>query len=159
MGDETNSSPHGRDWFARVAHLLTQVLEEWKESFHAGGISPEVRRASPQALAEAILNSVHCCVAALGASLLLPHQPCQGPPGSSKPGLAEPKPDRGRNMGTEGGYPDTSSRMDELPGLLGLPGAQAFRRIGEVVTIVAGVEPLGEVICRRCFSLLVDPNR
>lgn len=159
MEDETKSPIHGKDWFARAVHLLTQILEEWKQRCRTGGSSPGVRRASPQELAEAILNSVHCCVAAVGASLLLPHQPSQDSPGSGKPGSTKRKPDRGGNMETEACYLDTSSRTDVLPELLGLPAAQAFRRIGEVVNIAAGVEPLGEAIYHRCFSLLVDPNR
>lgn len=159
MEDETKGPLHGQDWFARAVHLLTQILEEWKQYCHAGGSSPGVRRALPQELAEAILNSVHCCVAAVGASLLLPPQPSQDSPGSGKPGSTKRKPDWGRDMETQGCHLGKSSHKDELPGLLGLPAAQAFQRIGEVVTIAAGVEPLGEAIYHRCFSLLVDPNR
>ena len=118
----------GRDWFARATHVLTQVLGEWKQGLDAGDGSPGVQGASSEEVAEAILNSVHCCVAAVGASLLAPRQgECSG--------------------------------IDGLPAPLDLPAAQAFRRIGEVVTISAGTDlSIGEAIFRRCSSLLENPN-
>ncbi len=129
-----------RDWFARATHLLTQILEEWKQGFLAGEGSPGVQAASAEEVAEAILNSVHCCVAAVGASLLLPHQP-----GHANEGAI-----RGQER----------SGMDVLPAPLDLPTVQAFRRIGEVVTIAAGAElSIGDAIFRRCSSLLLaNPN-
>ncbi|CAM9847101.1 unnamed protein product, partial [Ectocarpus sp. 12 AP-2014] len=44
-------------------------------------------------------------------------------------------------------------------GPLGVPAAQAFRRIGEVVGVAAGLEQLGDALLRRCSSLLAKPNR
>lgn len=140
MEEEAIEKLPDRDWFARATHLLTQVLGEWKQGFHAGESSPGAQGASPEEVAEAILNSVHCCVAAVGASLLLPHQP-----GDANEGTIHEK-------GLSG--------MDGLPATLDVPAAQAFRRIGEVVMIAAGAElSIGKAIFRRCSSLLLaNPN-
>lgn len=129
---EDEAKPPDRDWFARTTQLLSHVLEEWKRDVRGG------EGASPEEVAEAILNSVHCCVAAVGASLLLPHESCQG---------------------NGGVHLDAPSGMGRLPTPFDPPVAQAFRRFGEVVTIAAGADnSVGEAIYRRCSSLLASPN-
>lgn len=129
---EDDAKPPDRNWFARATHLLSHVLEEWKLRFRDG------EGASPEEVAEAILNSVHCCVAAVGVSQPLP---CQS------------------GLGNGSVHSDAPSGMGGLPSPLDPPVAQAFRRFGEVVTITAGADhSVGEEICRRCFSLLANPN-
>lgn len=130
---EDEAKPSYQDWFARVTQLLSHVLEDWKRRARGG------EGASPEEVAEAILNSIHCCVAAIGASLL-PRQSCHG--------SGDVRSDALSGMGMVG-----------LPAPLDLPVAQAFRRFGEVVTITARADhSVGEAICRRCSSLLANPN-
>lgn len=129
---EDEAKPPDQDWFARATQLLSQVLEEWKRRVRGG------EGASPDEVAEAILNSVHCCVAAVGASLPLSSQSCQG------------------NTDAPSGAP---SGVSGLPAPLDPSVAQAFRRFGEVVAITAGADhSVGEAICGRCFSLLANPS-
>ncbi|CAM9413171.1 unnamed protein product [Ectocarpus sp. 12 AP-2014] len=163
MEDEGEAGGHNPDsrpdraWFSRATQLLRQILDQWKrQRFPAGGRegdSPGLG-ASPEAVAEAILNSVHCCVAAVGASLVIPT--------SGKPGLAKRQQDLDRNVGAEGVVGEAGVGMTNEggpSGPLGVPVAQAFRRIGEVVGVAAGLEQLGDALLRRCSSLLAKPNR
>lgn len=129
---EDEAKPPDRDWFARATQLLSQALEEWKRHVRGGEGAP------PGEVAEAILNSVHCCVAAIGASLPLPRQSCQwnGDALSAAP-----------------------SDVRGLPAPLDPSVAQAFRRFGEVVTIAARADySIGDAICGRCTSLLANQN-
>lgn len=173
-----------RDWFTTSVHLLTGILEEWEHHHRAGSTSsipslpqhpspvkkmqdPTHSISSPEDVAEAILNSIHCCVAAVGVSLgqdlrmpLLPRLPshpevyaAQGRQGSTERQLC-----RGEARHQES-CPGASSDGDAATATLTLRVAQAFRRIGEVVSIAAGVEALGEPLCRRCFSLLTNASR
>lgn len=129
---EDEAKPPDRDWFARATQLLSHVVEDWKRRVSGG------EGASPEEVAEAILNSVHCCVAAVGASLPLPRQSGQG------------------DGDTHSDAPSSASR---LPAPLDPPVAQAFRRFGEVVRITAGADhSVGKAICGRCFSLLANPS-
>ncbi|CAM9570933.1 unnamed protein product [Ectocarpus sp. 6 AP-2014] len=163
MEDEGEAEGHNpesrpdRAWFSRATKLLRQILEQWKrQRFPAAdqeGDSPGLG-ASPEAVAEAILNSVHCCVAAVGASLVIPT--------SGKPGLAKRQQDLDRNVGAEDVVREAGVGMTNeggATGALGVPVAQAFRRIGEVVGVAARLDQLGEALVRRCSSLLAKPNR
>ncbi|CAM9876477.1 unnamed protein product, partial [Ectocarpus sp. 4 AP-2014] len=163
MEDEGEAGGHNPDsrpdraWFSSATQLLRQILDQWKrQRFPAAGRegdSPGLG-ASPEAVAEAILNSVHCCVAAVGASLVIPT--------SDKPGLAKRQQDLDKNVGAEGGVREGGVGMTNEggpSGPLGVPVAQAFRRIGEVVGVAAGFEQLGDALLRRCSSLLAKPNR
>ncbi|CAM9644384.1 unnamed protein product [Ectocarpus fasciculatus] len=155
-----HNNPHSRPdrtWFSRATQILRQILEEWKrQRFPAVGReggSPGLGP-SPEAVAEAILNSVHCCVAAVGASLVFPT--------SGKPGSAKRQQDLDRNVGAEGGGLEAGVGMTKEEGLTGpldLPVAQALRRIGEMVGVAAGLDQLGDALLRRCSSLLAKPNR
>lgn len=155
-----HNNPHSRPdrtWFSRATQLLRQILEEWKrQRFPAAGReggSPGLGP-SPEAVAEAILNSVHCCVAAVGASLVFPM--------SGKPGSAKRQQDLDRNVGAEGVGREAGVGMTKEGGLTGpldLPVAQALRRIGEMVGVAAGLDQLGDALLRRCSSLLAKPNR
>lgn len=164
MEDEGEAGGHSnppsmpnRAWFSRATQLLRQILEEWKrQCFPAAGRkggSPGLG-ASPEAVAEAILNSVHCCVVAVGASLVIPT--------SGKPGSAKRQQGLDKNVGAEGVGRQAGVGMTNEEGLiapLGLPVVQAFRRIGEVVGVAAGLDQLGDALLRRCSSLLAKPNR
>ncbi|CAM9654224.1 unnamed protein product [Ectocarpus sp. 12 AP-2014] len=163
MEDEGEAGGHNPDsrpdsaWFSRATQLLRQILDQWKrQRFPAAsrdGDSPGLG-ASPEAVAEAILNSVHCCVAAVGASLVIPT--------SGKPGLAKRQQHLNRNVGAEGVVREAGVGITNeggATGPLGVPAAQAFRRIGEVVGVAAGLEQLGDALLRRCSSLLAKPNR
>lgn len=167
-----NSSP-GRDWFARASHILARVLEEWGRCFRARNASGKVpvpesttqRDPSPDEVAEAILDSIHCCVAAISVSLV-------GDLGlSAPPPFAWTSPSRGdadllnRNSGGSGITQNHGLRAksgtgtDEATAPLHLPAAKALRRVGEVVSIAAGVQVLGEALWQRCSSLLTGPKR
>ncbi|CAN0305043.1 unnamed protein product, partial [Ectocarpus sp. 8 AP-2014] len=163
MEDEGEAGGHNSDsrpdraWFSRATQLLRQILDQWKrQRFPAAGRegdSPGLG-ASPEAVAEAILNSVHCCVAAVGASLVIPT--------SGKPGLAKRQQDLDRNIGAEGVVREAGVGMTKEGGPSGpldVPVAQAFRSIGEVVGVAAGLEQLGDALLRRCSALLAKPNR
>lgn len=163
MEDEGEAGGHNPDsrpdraWFSRATQLLRQILEQWKrQRFPAAGreVDSPGLGASPEAVAEAILNSVHCCVAAVGASLVIPT--------SGKPGLAKQQQDLDRNVGVEGVVREAGVGMTNKrgpTGPLGVPVAQAFRRIGEAVGVAAGLDQLGDALLRRCSSLLAKPNR
>ena len=126
---EDEAKPPDRDWFARATQLLSHVVEDWKRRVSGG------EGASPEEVAEAILNSVHCCVAAVGASLPLSSQ------------------------GNRDTLSDAPSGASGLPAPLDPPVAQAFRRFGEVVTITAAADhSIGEAMCGRCSSLLANPS-
>ncbi|CAM9377697.1 unnamed protein product [Hapterophycus canaliculatus] len=140
----------GRDWFSRATSLLQQILEGWKQCLHPREGLPG-RGASPEQVAEAVLNSVHCCVAAVAASLF---SPCETPPISAtrqRTGVDD-------DDGNQGAHPEGSSGMKRMLTFLDLPVAKAFQRIGEVVTLAAGMDLLGEALFRRCSNLLADPK-
>lgn len=178
--------PPGRDWFARTAHLLSRILQDWEHAFRArntstpaqalsGHRSPEIQvpestrmDVSPEDVAEAVLNSIHCCVAAVGVSTgqdlcvaPLPPSPSHPPvsTASGTPCAPAREPGGGGQMGNKDLCPESTSKTDEAATLLGLPAAHAFRCIGEVVSIAAGLEALGEALYQRCCSLLVNLSR
>ena len=129
---EDEAKPPDRDWFARAIQLLSHVLEEWKRRTRGG------EGASPEEVAEAVLNSVHCCIAAVGASLPLPRQ---------------------SGLGGGGLHSAAPSSACRLSAPVDPPVAQAFRRFGEVVRITAEADhSVGEAICGRCSSLLANPS-
>lgn len=156
-------------WFARSALLLTQTLEDWERGFRPGGTSPTPslsQKTSPEDVAEAILNSVHCCVAAVGVSLgqdvgvpLFPRSPPT--PKTNSGGQGPDRERKSRKREEEAGEEESclgdkpcTDRETPLVSVV-----QAFRCIGEVVSIAAEVEALGEALARRCCSLLTNPSR
>ncbi|CAM9584868.1 unnamed protein product, partial [Laminaria digitata] len=165
-----NSPPH-RDWFARASGILSRILEEWGRCFHAGNASrgvpvPEsitLRDPSPDEVAEAILDSIHCCVAAIGVSLVHDLGSSASPPWkSSSSGDADLSKRKAGGSGigqNQGLCAKSGTGTGEATAPLHLPAAKALRRVGEVVTIAAGVEVLGEALWQRCSSLLAGPNR
>lgn len=167
-----NSSP-GRDWFARASHILARVLEDWGRCFRARIASGKVpvpesttqRDPSPDEVAEAILDSIHCCVAAIGVSLVddlglstSPALAWMSPSSGDADFLNQKSGGRGitQNRGLRA---KSGTGVDEATAPLHLPAAKALRRVGEVVSIAAGVEVLGEALWQRCSSLLAGPNR
>ena len=168
------NSPPDRDWFARASRILARVLEEWAGSFRAGNASEELpapesttqKDPSPDEVAESILDSVHCCVAAIGVSLI----DALGLSTSSRPNawmstssgdadLLNQKPGGSVIAQNHGQRAKSGTGADEATAPLHLPAAKALRRVGEVVTIAAGVEVLGEALWQRCSSLLAGPSR
>ena len=167
-------SPPCRDWFARASRILAGVLEEWHQQLRAGNASGEIpvpesttkRDPSPDEVAEAILDSIHCCVAAIGESLvddlgLSTSSPpfAWMPTSSSNADVSNRSPSGSGIAQNHGPRADSSTGADEATAPLHLAAAKALRRVGEVVTIAAGVEALGEALWRRCSSLLAGPNR
>lgn len=164
--------PQAQAWFARAAHLLIAVLHEWEQGTSPSLVSSpgdEVlksrsRTPSPEEIAEAVLNGVHCCVAAVVASL---GQNLRSPiallsptdQGSSTAPRDSRDPEQERGSGQKentqprprGKY-STSAVPDGRVG-------QAFRLIGEIVSAVSGVETVAEALARRAFSLLGNPSR
>lgn len=162
-------------WFAHSALLLTQILEEWERGLCPGGTSltPAFsKNTSPKDVAEAVLNSVHCCVAAVGVSLgqdvgvpLLPRSPppsqapsATGTTDSVEQGLGGERKSSEKEGKKESCLGDKSC-TDRETARLCVPVVQAFQCIGEVVSIAAGVAEVGEALARRCCSLLTNPSR
>lgn len=168
------NSPPCRDWFARASRILADVLQEWRQHLRAGNASGEVpvpesttqREPSPDEVAEAILDSIHCCVAAIGVSLvddlgLSTSSPPFAwlPTSSGDADLLNRSPGESGIAQNHGQRVKSGTGADEATAPLHLPAAKALRRVGEVVTIAAGVEALGEALWQRCLSLLAGPNR
>lgn len=152
------TSTCGRNWFSRATSLLQQILGECSRCFRSKEALPG-RGASPEQVAEAVLNSIHCCVAAVAATLLSSRQSSPVYSASGSPGSSTRGTDGEDAEGKEGAYPGESPGMKGMLTLLDLPVARAFQRIGEVVTRSAGTDLLGEALFRRCSSLLSNPNK
>lgn len=163
--ERPSNTPPDRDWFARASRILARILEEWGRCFRAwnasGGVSvPESttqRNPSPNEVADAILDSIHCCVAAVGVSLVHDLDLSASPPMSTSSGDVDCL---NQKQGGSGIRPCAKPRAgtEEATAPLHLPVAKALRRVGEVVTIAAGVDLLGESLWQRCSSLLTSPN-
>ncbi|CAM9923426.1 unnamed protein product [Scytosiphon promiscuus] len=148
---------HGRDWFSRASSLLQQILGEWKQSFHPIQDLPGCG-ASPEQVAEAVLNSVHCCVAAVAASLLSPSQSSLVSSASSSSDSCRRGPGCDDTEGDKVSHPEASSGVKKMLTLLDLPVARAFQRVGQVVTLTTEIDLLGEALFRRCSNLLANPT-
>lgn len=185
--DRACRSPTGRSWFERAANSLSQILEEWKLRLRWSGTSsgepvspvsgyplPRAQKeqwahpdALPKDVAEAILNSTHCCVAAVSVSLgqdlrvpLFPLPPPHPSVSDTTRMQQSTEPDQGgpEDIRLDGSRHEEHSSGDPATAFLGPLAAQAFQRLGEVVSVAAEVEALGEAICQRCFSLLANPT-
>lgn len=165
-GDErsrSSLSAPGRDWFSRATSLLQETLEEWKQRHHARNGSPAslpAHGASPGQVAEAVLNSVHCCIAALATSMSAAREagPCSSVSGSTDEPRRRLDSDQGEAEPTEGADQGASHGVKGMLKLQDLPVAKAFQRIGEVVTLAAGIDLVGKALFRRCSSLLAKPK-
>ena len=180
----SSESPASRDWFKRAMDILAGILSEWKRNLNEGipsiHASSLVRScddlvsesthpyATPNAVAEAILNSVHCCIAAVGVSLgqdmLAPlfTEPLSQPHASA----SDKKREQTARQSGRGCVQNKQSRQgsdagihEAVTGLRGDKGVKALRRIGRLVASAAAVDAVGQALCKRCFCLLANPTR
>lgn len=170
---EASRSSDGQDWFSRATDFLTGILRQWERCYKIGR-APQLDPSSstlashtditPQVIAEAILNSIHCCIAAVGVSvgqdLLTPlsNEPerLSQLPTSSRDKKHGPT---GWSMENEKPNAESASGSHRTPTGLRVDGAvKTLRLIGRLVASAA-VNAVGRALCERCFSLLSNPTR
>lgn len=170
---EASRSPDGRDWFRRATDFLTGILGQWERCYKIGR-APQLDPSSkalashtditPQVVAEAILNSIHCCIAAVGVSV---GQDLLAPLSNEPEFLSQlPTSARDKKQGPTGGRMENEKRNVEsasgthiTPTGLRVDGAvKTLRLIGRLVASAA-VNAVGKALCERCFNLLSSPTR
>lgn len=148
------------------------VLREWERaSRKRSTLSPKSSEAlnscdeppSAEEVTEAILNGVHCCVAAVGTLL---GEDWRNPIAASCPGDRYPatapcdsRVEEQKRRGGRGGSDEQFSPGNAPTSVALNRGLRAFRLIGEIVSTVAGLETIAEALAQRAFSLLGNPSR
>lgn len=171
--------PLHHDWVERTVILLDQILQTWErrmedrspsQPLHASNTEPsskatENNSRGPSAVmvAEAVLNSAHCCVTAISTCI------GQDPMVYS---ILAPSFQSFSSSGRDGDRHDQQRRVDVPAG--GVSGCQhtragmskpnqriglAFDFVGRILTTAAKVEPIKEALVRRALGLLVNPTR
>lgn len=171
--------PLHHDWVERTVILLDQILQTWErrmenrsssQPLQASNTEPSSKAAeidnrglSAVMVAEAVLNSAHCCVTAINTcigqdlmvySILAP---------SSQPFSSSGRDDDRHNQqprvdGPAGGVSEsqhTRAGMSKPNQRIGL----AFDFVRRILTTAAKVEPIKEALIRRALGLLVNPTR
>lgn len=184
-GENVPHSPLHHDWFAIAAHRLAGVLGEWNQGYRRTSYqafsspsqlsSPAVKASNSQLtvpsaeeVAEAVLNSIHCCVAAVGATLGQEFPTSWDgpfPPNSdnltAREGSLCTKREPGNGSQTPKKVPagEENSCAAATTPFRANRVARALRFIGQIVSIAVGVDALHEALAGRTFSLLMDPGR
>lgn len=166
----------GRDWFRRATDFLTGILRQWERCYKIGRapqLDPSSRALAsesthtditPEVVAEVILNSIHCCIAAVGVSVgqdLL--TPLSNEPEfvSQLPASARDKKQGPTGCSTQNEKPNSESASGihiTASGLRADGAVKTLRLIGRLVASAA-VDVVGRALCDRCFNLLSNPTR
>lgn len=184
MREQSQASLSHRKWLARAIHLLKGVLQEWEQEWQrrpnlpltspphyssADVYAPIYKSAnpSPADVAETVLNSVHCCVAAVAETLgqelrtavvlssVGDSEHVSSPRDASgadhEPGIAR--------KGSEDSPRGASSYANEASSFDCPLVREALQFVRQVVSIAAEVEVLAEALATRTISLLANPSR